>query len=457
MKWKHSRFLLLSYVVMLTAFVVAGCTSKQDPYEVLAVCGNHSCGDLVMVTTDTSSEGFQYLNPSLSPDETRILFTADWWAIPSQRDDPGDVPFVDNRQMIVLPNQVGLDPVQTLEEQGGELIGLLETSVPYAGGEPSLTDLLTDDKSGPNWYDDSHVVFSVRTVELGNQYRMLRADITVPAFSPVEILFMEPSDALSSPQFFQHLEPRLSPDRRWLAFTRSGCVLPDSFETCTGTAIWVLDMNTAGLNHGYDAVAYPVTNEYSRLETPQWSPDGTNIVFSGGLDVNGAGTGSGTEIFTVDFDTSGVSRDLDRNLRQLTFTGRTPGDPIAGVLNYSPVYDVSGNNVYFVSTRRAPATTLHDRNIWQIPADGSLDPVIFFFTRSDNVDPFVLPDGRVIMSSGMGFPTEMLNRLEEESYLRFVEQNLGVDEVQLRSMANNERQQLEFFEGVMSHIYIYRP
>ncbi len=185
-------------------------------------------------------------------------------------------------------------------------------------------------------------------------------------------------------------------------------------------------------------------------------------MFSGGLDVAGTGVGAGTELFTVDFDTTGLAAGTvvpDINLTRLTFTTMTAGDPIAGILNFSPVYSNDSGTIYFVSTRRAPAITLHDRSIWRIPADGRLEPEIYYFTRSDDVDPTVLPDGRILLSSTLGFPTEMLNRLEEEAYQRLLVDDAtgNLAEVQLRALAAEERLQLEFFEGVMSHIYIYRP
>jgi hypothetical protein len=351
--------------------------------------------------------------------------------------------------------------MKNLASQGARLTFLQERSITFGGQSAFLVNLVNDDKSKAIWQDDNHVIFSLRPTEIGGRYRLTRADITNQNLAPIEFLYMEPADAFSSPPFWQHMEPALSPDQRWLAFTRSGCVIPDSFETCTGTAIWVLDMATAGVNDGYSGRAFPVTGEYSRLEKPAWSPDGTKLIFSGGLDVAGAGSGAGTELFTVGFDTTGLgtgSMALDRQLQRLTFTGRSEGDPVAGILNTSPVYSTNGQTVYFVSTRRAPAITLHDRNIWRIPADGGLDPAIHFFTRSDDVDPSVMPDGRLVVSSAVGFPTEMLIRLEEESYQRIAAADTqGLDEVQLRKQANDERRQLEFFTGVMSHLYIYRP
>ena len=463
MKWLHNRFLLLPYLALLVILVTVGCTSKEDPAETLDVSGNHSTGDLVMITTDTSSDGYHYLDPQLSPDGNTILFTADWWAIPTVRD-PEDNLYVINRQMITIPLQVGVEPKLNLEEEGGVLIVLREVTLPVAGSDYTMNDIANMDKGNPIWWDDTSIIFWLDTERVGS--RLFRADITDPSYCPTEVLFMEPSDATPSPIQWQHMEGTLSPNKRWLAFTRSGCSDPDSFETCSGLAIHVLDMTTAAINNGYDAVTMALTNEYSRVETPEWSRDGTKIIFSGGMDVDGAGVGSGTELFTIDVDTLALENRnpvLDDNLTRLTFTTRSEGDPISGILNYDPTYSLNGQTIYFVSTRRAPTTTLHDRNIWTIPANGFLEPEIFYFTRDDDVNPYVMPDGRILFSSALGFPTEMLNRLEEEAYQRYVELNNtpvedggyggALDEVQMQELAAEEIQNLEFFAGVMSHLY----
>ncbi len=460
MKWQRNRFLVPSYLVVLSILVIVGCTSKEDPSEVLSVCGNHSCGELVMVTTDTSSDGFQYLDPVVSPDGSRILFTADWWAMPTERD-PGDEPYVNYRQMVMMPVVQGLEPALNLEDQGAVLIRLKEFGLHIGGGTDPLVGISNDRKGDPLWRNDSTVVFTYST-RAG--YRLFQADIVDPSYAPVKPLYMEPSDANAATlRSWQHQDPALSPDGRWLVFTRSGCAIPDSFETCSGVALWALDMATAGgPDQGYDAVAFPLTHEYSRIESPSWSPNGTRLVFSGGKDVAG-GFGTGTELFTMAFDTTGFAAGtmvLDQNIERVTYTSYSEGDPITGVFNSSPVYVNGGSTIYFVSTRRAPSTTLHDRNIWQIPADGSLDPDILFFSREDDWEPSIMSDGSLLFSSMMGFPTEMLDRLEVEAYERLkqesIDQGLGLTEVELRSQASDERELLGFFEGVMSQIFIFR-
>ncbi len=80
------RALVVSYVVLLAVALAVGCSTKDDPSEVLELCGNHSCGQLAMVTIDTSKDGFQYLEVALSPDQAKVAFTADWAAIPSIED-----------------------------------------------------------------------------------------------------------------------------------------------------------------------------------------------------------------------------------------------------------------------------------------------------------------------------------------------------------------------------------
>jgi hypothetical protein len=464
MKWPFNRFLLWPYFTLVLVLLTIGCSSKEDPEETLSVSGNHSTGDLVMVTTDTSSDGYHYLDPELSPDRTRVMFTADWYALPSIPRYTGDDDFTKFRQIIVMPMQVGLEPALSLEAQGAQLVVLQETAIRIGGATVFLSTVKDDDKGHPLWVDDQTIIF---WLNLGIGKRLFQADISdIGSLSPIVPVYFEDSDNSSAPPFRQHMEAALSPQGDWLLFTRSGCVNPREFETCTGVSIYALDMSTLGgpTGDGYGALAFPITNEYSRIEAPSWSPDGRSITFSGGLDVGGSGTGAGTEIFTMDFDTTGLdagTMPLDRNVERVTFTELAAGDPISGVFNTHPRFNEDGNQIYFTSTRRAPTTTLHDRNIWVVPADGSIDPEIFYFTRSDDVDPYYMGDGRILLSSMLGFPSEMLIRLEEETYQRIfqenVDQNLGLDEVQMRALAAEEIRNLTFFEGVMSHIYTFRP
>lgn len=467
MKWTQSRFLPLVYALLITAAIFAGCSSREDPAETLDLCGNHACGDLVMVTADTSSDGYHYLDPSLSPDGTRVLFTADWTALPAQGQYSEDDFFTNYRQMIVIPLARQVEPMESLRQQDAKLLKLKERNLLNfngSGGE-YLQEVMNYRKGDPIWEDDTHVIFRL---ELSRGYRLFRADIADPDTCKLTPLYFEELDSSEYGRFYQHFQPALSPDGRWLAFTRSSCLIPDSLETCTRTELMVLDMETAGQDNGFGGEAFAVTREASRLEEPTWSPDGRKILFSAGLDLDGD-LDWGTELYTIDFDTTGLATGtvaLDNNLERLTYTEYTDGDPIVGVFNTSPTYSPDGSRIFFVSTRRMPTTTHHDRNIWVMPADGSLDPEIYFFSRSDDVDPCVLPNGSLLLSSQMGFSVEMLNFLEEEAYQRArqVNQEREADEnnllpilteLEMRNVAAEDRKTLELFEDVMSLLYVY--
>lgn len=459
MKWANNRFLLMVYVACLAGLILVGCTSKEDPKEVLPLCNDHSCGELVMVTTDTSSDGFQYLNPVLSPDETRIAFTSDWWALPSDPRLTEEQPFTTNRQISIIPVQEGIEPVEDLEEQDARLMRL-ETIFAQIGGSTTPIQGLDDDKGEPMWVDDNTLVFWMK-ITRGN--RLFRGDISNLSSVTPELLYLENQDSLPGGSIIQHMAPAVSPDDEWLVFTRSECVAPDDPTTCTGTQLLAMRLSAVTADP-YATVVFPVTSEVSRIETPRWSPDGRKIIFSGGLDVGNSGTGSGTELFTVDFDTlgladyvaNGTEMQVDNNLVRLTYTEYSEGDPISGVLNYAPVYSPNMDTVYFVSTRRAPSITLHDRNVWRIPANGVLEPEIVFFSREDDTDCWISGTGQtMVLSSMMGFPSEMLDRLQAESYLRLQLENPTWSEIDLQDEALNERRQLEFFQGVMSHLFLF--
>ena len=122
-----------------------------------------------------------------------------------------------------------------------------------------------------------------------------------------------------------------------------------------------------------------------------------------------------------------------------------------------PSYSPDGTSIIFVSDRRVPTITLNERNIWRIPADGSLDPRILFFTRSDDQGAFYTgrtPD-EILLTSAVGFPTEMLDALWSAAYDSIAAANPDYTEVQVETLADQQREQLEFFEGVMTHIYLF--
>lgn len=465
------RHLAAVQVLVLAAALSLGCSTRDDPAEVLDLCGNHSCGELVMVTIDTSASGYNYLHPSLSPDGTRIAFTADWSAIPSLPEDAYTEPF-DARQILVMPlppedelwseEMRSRPPVEEIEQLDARLMRL-QNFTSLVGGTPNVVpDAHRISKGKPIWLDDDHLLFLAR---FSRRDRFLRANISNLNQVEPEVVYYEPDDLLTTGfRWYFHNHPALSPDGRWLVFTRFGCDSEPNFEdsNCSRLSLWVLDLqNTTDPTEG---VAYQLSGEAMIMADPAWSPDGRWIAFAATTDLIGESAGVVKELFRIRFDPDAAAAgevipDLD--LRRLTTTRLGEGDPIVGVQNDSPVFSIGGDEIYFVSSRRAPATTLRVRCIWRIPSDGRLEPSILFFSRRDDVHPAVNPaDGSLMFSSRMGFPTAALEALEQATIEFWLEWNesatIPLTEAEILRRAADARNDLEFFEDVMSHVYMYR-
>jgi hypothetical protein len=467
------RALSVSYVVLLAMALAVGCSTKEDPSEELALCGNHSCGQLAMVTIDTSKDGFQYLEVALSPDQTKIAFSADWAAIPSLP--PEEVPEpIENRQILVIPvgpaiwseSNLARQPVTSITELGAYLIRCNEF-VSEIGGSADLTDQAHQfNKGHATWVTRMGSTMSdslIFWINVEGRDRLVVAGIQDPGHVDPVILFYEEQDLIANGWYFYHHDPELSADGRWLVFSRFGCDRPNGEDRdCTLQAIWVLDMWTTG--DPRTARAFPVTSGAAIMSTPTWSPDGRKICFSASVDLVGDYGGRANELFTASFDPAAAAAGdppLDVDLTRITFTTTEPGDPITGLHNYSPVYDPSGSKVYFVSSRRAPAWTQRGRNLWSVTADGRFEPEILFFSREDDVDPDVAPDGTIVLSSGLGFPTEMLDALQTATLDSLYAMNdtlqYPLTEFEIQRIADDEREQLEAYSsGVMSHIFLLR-
>jgi dipeptidyl aminopeptidase/acylaminoacyl peptidase len=471
MKRFDKRHLALTHLVILAVVFSLGCSTREDAAEVLDLCGNHSCGELVMVTIDTSASGFQYLDPALSPSGGRVAFTADWSAIPSLPPEDFDRPFL-TRQILVMPvppvEEIWTEemrrrlPVSNIQVLGAQLLRLNDFTSLVRGTPQTVVDAHILPKGEPVWLDEDNLLFLAR---FSRRDRFLRANVNNPALTDPQVVFYEPDDLLEvGGQIYYHNDPALSPDGRWLAFTRFGCDRDPIFEdaNCTRESIWILDMESTG-----DPTAgtiFQITSEALNIEDPAWSPDGNWLVFSSTTDLIGNNSNVVSELFRIRFDAQAAESAeaiLDLDLRRLTTTGVSQGDPIVGLHNYAPTYSFNGDEIFFVSTRRAPGTTLRGRSLWRIPADGRLDPSLLFFSRRDDVHPTIHPvDGSVLFSSRMGFPTAALDALEQQTIDFWLEWNesapIPLSESEILRRAAEARRDLEFYEDVMSHLYIFR-
>lgn len=448
MKLMNPRLLPAFHLLMVLALIAAGCSTREDPSEVLLLTGNHSPGNLAMVTTDTSSKGYQYLEPKVSPDLTQIVFTADWNALPPPGQPPDDPPTI--RQLVLIDNVGGTQPLTRLASAGARLVNLREPLIINLGVDAwTLNPMRVEQKGGPVWLGNDSLVFWMKTPR---GQRLFRSSLNQSPNTPV-LIYFETEDFQANGRFWQHFDPAVSPDLQWVAFARFGHsrATPDQISSYTRQSIWVVSLNLAPQR------AFQITSEAALIGGPTWSPDGTKLVFHGTLEND---TFYGSELFSVDFDTTGLAATgqvaLDRNRRRLTYTRIPTGNPIP-IMNTHPSFSADASTIIFVSTRRAPSITLHDRSIWRIPADGRQDPVITFFSREDDVFASYLPGANraMVLSSAMGFPTSMLDRLEREAYARILAENPGITEVQAQVMAAAERQQLEGYTRVMTHLYVF--
>jgi hypothetical protein len=471
----RNRYLLAAYPLMLLVLAM-GCTTKEDPAEVLVMCGNHTCGDLVMVTVDTSSDGFQYLDPAISPDGARVAFTADWSTIYSDPDYEGE-PIL-SRQILQMPIPAYIwddsykrrEPVEDIQALGAELVRF-QPFVSRVGGVEITVDGLNIDKGCPVWVGNDTLIVLGR---FSTRDRFLIANVSNPAGSTPDVLFYEPDDLRAPGEgdserwIWYHNDPALSPDGRWLVYTRFGCSdLPNVDDVrCSRESLWVLDMTTVSDPTDTNAVVtFPLTSGSISVEDPAWNPAGDQIVFASTTDLEGNNSGFVGEIYRVDFDAVAAAANgevpVDDGLRRLTTTEAAENDPIVGLANYAPCYSSNGARVYFVSTRRAPGSTLRGRSIWSAPSDGRLDPELLFHSRQDDVDPTVYwPTGDMLLSSRMGFPSEQLDALEQavidSLHIENIEDEWGWTDTYILRQAADVREELEFFEDVMMHLYMFR-
>ncbi|MDO9170777.1 MAG: hypothetical protein Q7W29_03000 [bacterium] len=448
----------LAAVAAAAALLAIGCSLEPEASETLDISGNHSTGDLVMVTADTSSDGYQYLEPDLSPDGTRLAFTIDWLAITPPGQPPDVPPLI--RQLAVMPLQVQVSPKLNLREQGAALVLMNNLRMNTGSTQPQIFPNRDCQKGTPRWLNDDDLIFWMDTTIRGS--RLFRTRIP-PNFVhgqdlDIELVLREPDDDLDIGwKYWEHMSPSVSPNGRWIAFSRYGHTDADSLSQATDQAIWVCAVPAAG---ELSQLAFPITREVSICDSPSWSPDGRRIVFSATLDIADISDFTTRELFTVDFDTTGLAANgevvLDRGLARLTTSPPTAGSNFI-VRNMEPSYSPDGTSVIFVSDRRVPTITLNERNIWRIPADGSLEPRLLFFTRSDDQGAFYTgrtPD-EILLTSGVGFPTEMLDALWTAAYDSITAVHPDFTAVQIEALADQQREQLEFFEGVMTHLYLF--
>ena len=450
--------MLLALAALAILVLAIGCTTRPEISETLAMDGNHSSGELNMVTADTSSDGFQYLSPDVSPNGQRVVFSADWASIPPIRNTSSEIPLI--RQLAVARLSHKTDPYKSLRSSGADLVYMRAFNFGTGSGDALVDPHLMETKGDPVWLDDTHVLFWLSTPRGSRLFMVDVPDQIDPEYvHPVKIIYREPDDNLDVGWYtHEHLAPAVSPDGHWIAFSKSSYLDVDSLTTATGQSIWVVQAPPYGST---SKVAFPVTESAAICTSPSWSPDGSKIVFHATTDIikEEASSYYSQELYTVDFDTTGLAATdtvvVNNEISRLTYSP-LPSGAVMKIRNMNPVYSPDGGIIIFESDRRAPTWTLRDRSIWSIPSDGSLDPRILFFSREDDTTPTFTGNGReILFSSSMGFPTEMLDDIWTRTYASIAESDSTLTEVQVEALVDADRQELEFFHGVMHHLYVF--
>jgi Tol biopolymer transport system component len=145
-------------------------------------------------------------------------------------------------------------------------------------------------------------------------------------------------------------QPAWSPDGKRIAYTRIGCASDDD----SGVCVWVMNADGSGQTLLTHADVPPGCSDrapghYNRRHSsePDWSPDGTRIVFTGYFDIC-TDQGGGSDIWTMNPDGSGMVN-LIRD---------------SGTRDRQPVWSPDGSTILFVSNRD------DNEEIYSIPAGG---------------------------------------------------------------------------------------
>lgn len=443
-------------LAVVASFVAVGCTVRPDVSETLDLSGNHSSGDLVMITADTTKDGYQYLGPKMSPDKSRIVFSADWPALPPPGHQPDQPPLI--RQLGVIPVAGHRRPLARLADAGAQLIRFRPLTYVVAGTEVLLYPEDQLQKGAPEWVDDDHIVYWMQTPRGARIFETFVPQVfTEEDLLSAQPVYREPDDDSASGMHWEHYSPALSPDGRWLAFSRFGYMDLDSLNTITPQQIWVCAMPEEG---ELSTLAFPVTGPAAICDGPAWSPDGRRLAFHATPDLVGDNEFYTQEIFTIAFDTTGVAANghpvLNNDIQRITRSEPDAGSNVK-IRNTDPSWSADGGIIAFVSDRRVPTITLRERNIWYVPADGSLEPRLLFFSRADDIDPSFTgrPGRELLMSSGLGFPSEILDEIWQETADSVQAANPDWPLPLVEQAANGVRAQLETYEGVMSHLYLF--
>ena len=377
------RMVVLGAAVGIAFLGGAGCGDQEaeDCFELTV--------DLAQVTSDTLIT--DHLDASLSPDGTRVVFTTDYWGIKALEDkDERDFAIVE----LPNPGDPPRTPVERLTDVGNARRVILPATLVDLLGRSFNPVLLGSNIGAATWIDDQRIIAVVEEPQ-SNLPRLYVFDldpapmtagrIDVLSFQLIDDGFLDLADPnVTNNNQVYYVHPAVSPDGQWVAYSRF------FFKPAIGTEgspTYQPPVSIQPAIVAYNLVTgetVRVTNGSTVEDDPAWSPDGQWIAFTS----NGGEFGS-NEVYKVRFDPANPATErapggpfTDGRIR-LTFTNTEPEVKIP-VGSFDPTWLADGR-IVFVSTRRAPCTSVRERNLWVMGADGG-EPKLFY--RSDEDDAF---------------------------------------------------------------------
>ncbi len=399
----------MSMIGRMKAFVIfaslalaaaVGCESDTEKCFELT-------GSLSQVTSDTMQT--RHLWPRLRPPMgDQILFTTDFFG-GEDFDDNGSRHFA----LIDVPGSGEVrPPVPRLIDIGNAKRIVLGTNFQLTSDAGNDFDANESAKSAPAWHPDGMRFAGI--VNNGNNLERLYiftidfgsgTGTNLNTSESVLVRDVDLTDPTQNQYFYS--TPSFSPDGEWLAYARSFYRPPPQGE---GGQPERSEPQTVYAYNLSDGRVVQVSAGASQEENPSWSPDSSSIVFDSNRD-------GSREIYTIAFDPD-AGAPVMSSLRRLTVSNAVPvgGTPQIQAQSFDPTWLSSGEIVY-VSTRRAPCSSLRERNLWQMLEDGSSQEAIFFSRVDDHFPDLVPGGGRSIVFSTQSNPVDAFNGNKTDIYI----------------------------------------
>lgn len=365
---RFRRLVLPALLCGALALLQVGCEPEpEDCWE--------QTGQLAQVTTDTVT--VHHLDPALSPDGTRILFTTDAFQ-DLDGDDTRDFALID----VPVPGEVR-SPVAMVLDVGN----CKRIEIAALADERGIVEAVPNRFQGqPAWHPDGNR-FAGTVVGEGLLVRLYiftldwasatSTSVPVSDYRLIDDVSLGADPLLNQ---YNYESPAFSPDGNWLLYARNFYRAEDDAFPLISQPQAIYALNVPDYLAGTRTIVR-VTPTGSLVTHPSWAPEGTRIAF----EANYSGQ---REVYTIAF--TPASPTPTATARRLTNTVRDPGDPIP-VQSFQPTWLRSGL-IAFTSTRRPPCTSQRERNVWVMDADGN-DQRVLFRTRLDDHFPAFDPSG----------------------------------------------------------------